>query len=73
MGTVEGSGHVLECSFLYTDCCKWALVKWLASIWLLLHVCLFASSFSLLMASFDMLYAEYATVKIYGIAISLDT
>lgn len=33
-----------------------------------LHVCLFASSFS-----FDMLYAEYATVKIYGIAISLDT
>ena len=38
-----------------------------------LHVCLFASSFSLLMASFDMLYAEYATVKIYGIAISLDT
>jgi hypothetical protein len=48
-------------------------VKWVGSIWLLVHVCPFASSFSLLMASFDRVYAEYVTLEIYGIAICLDT
>lgn len=48
-------------------------MKGVASIWVLLHVCSFARSFSLLMGSFDMLYAEYVTLKIYGLAISLDT
>ena len=48
-------------------------MKWVGSIWLLVHVCPFASSFSLLMASVDMVYAEYVTLKIYGLAISLGT
>lgn len=48
-------------------------MKWVGSIWLLVHVCGFASSLSLLMASFDLVYAEYVTLKIHGLAISHET
>ena len=38
--TNKVSGDVVEGGFFHADCCGWPLVKWLATIWWLLHVCI---------------------------------